>query len=296
MSGSRDVPRRRPGAWLEIGGLALLVVFSAAAAAGYAVFGRDPARVMALGPEAARFYAVSFGVFSRGQVLLGAAVLALALWRGAGWRWLPALGAVYAASLGSELLGTTWGVPFGSYSYTSLLGVKWLGLVPALIPLSWFLMAVPSYGLAQWAMAGRGAIWRVLTGSLLLLAWDLVLDPAMSEVTRYWLWAERGPYFGMPLTNLLGWYVTGLVLMALLEMLRGREWVTRVSPWWLAAFYGANLLLPVGLVAAAGLWGAVLAPALVLVAVAAAAPAVLRGGLWPRLVPSSVASGHGGVR
>ena len=44
-------------------------------------------------------------------------------------------------SLASELLGTGLGIPFGPYSYTSLLGPKWFELVPLLIPLSWFTMS-----------------------------------------------------------------------------------------------------------------------------------------------------------
>jgi len=33
----------------------------------------------------------------------------------------------------------------------------------------------------------------------------------------YWKWAKRGVYRGIPLTNYLGWFVTGLAVMALLE-------------------------------------------------------------------------------
>ncbi len=268
MSGPTNVEGRRRAEWVDVAGVAVLAAFALVAAGGYALYGRDPARVAAMGVGAARFYAASFGLFGRGQVLLAAGVLGVVLWRRAGPAWLPSLALVYAASLGSELLGTSWGVPFGPYQYTSLLGVKWLGLVPVLIPLSWFYMAVPSYGLALRVMRERGRWARLLAGSLLLLAWDLVLDPAMSEVTRYWAWGERGPYYGMPLTNVVGWYVTGLVLMGVLEGTGGRSWLSGVSPAWLAGFYTANLVLPLGLAAAAGLWGAVLAPVAVLGVVA----------------------------
>ena len=46
-----------------------------------------------------------------------------------------AFAALYAISLTSELLGTGTGLPFGEYSYTPLLGIKWFGLVPVVIPL-----------------------------------------------------------------------------------------------------------------------------------------------------------------
>ena len=141
-------------------------------------------------------------------------------------------------------------------------------------------MAVPAFGLAARALGsggrrplGRavreatshaGAGGRIFLGSLLLLAWDLTLDPAMSEATRYWVWGEAGPYYGMPWMNLFGWYVTGVVLMAVLEWLGARSWLSGGSTGWLAAFYGANLILPLGMTLAAGMWGAAVATAMVL--------------------------------
>ena len=257
--------------WLDWGPLAGLAVFSVVAVLGYGLFGHDPSRVAELSPAAARFYGISYGFFAQTQVVLAGLVLVVALVRRSGLRWFPAFAAVYGLSLGSELMGTAFGVPFGPYAYTDLLGAKWLGLVPVLIPLSWFYMAVPAYGLAaramgpEWGTAWRGG-WkgRVFLGSLLLLAWDLTLDPAMSEVTRYWVWGERGPYYGMPLMNLVGWYVTGVVLMVALEALGARRWLRGLSPVWQMAFYGANLILPLGMSLVAGLWGAAVATALVL--------------------------------
>jgi uncharacterized membrane protein len=115
------------------------------------------------------------------------------------------------------------------------------------------------------AVHGRGG--RIAVASLILLAWDLALDPAMSYATRYWLWGESGPYYGMPWLNLFGWYVTGLVLMGVLSWLRAEEWTSRIPPRWWAGFYGANLLMPLGMCVAAGLWLAVGATTFVLVLV-----------------------------
>jgi putative membrane protein len=255
---------------VERAAVGVLAAFGAVALAGYATFGLHPELLVRLGRSGA-FYGSAFTVFARGQVLLAGLVLGLVLARRAGVRWVPALLALYGLSLGSELAGTTWGIPFGAYGYTSLLGVAWLDRVPALIPLSWFCMAVPSYALARVRFprpAERAG--RVLLGSFILLAWDLSLDPAMSHATRYWWWGDAGPYYGMPLMNLVGWYVTGMALMVALSFLRADAWIARVPVPLLAAYYGANLLLPLGMSAAAGLWGAVVLSLVVLGGVYAA--------------------------
>ena len=117
---------------------------------------------------------------------------------------IVALAAIYIVSLTSELLGTIYGIPFGAYSYATLLGPRWFDRVPLLIPLSWFTMSW-----AAWTIARRrtGGFQAVLLGTCLLVAWDLLLDPAMSRVTSYWIWGDKGNYYGMPWTNLLGWAI-----------------------------------------------------------------------------------------
>ncbi len=235
----------------------LLYIFTGVALVGYASFGLNPS-LLARFPQLAGFYAVSFNFFAQAQIWLAWLVLALFLARWAGRRWLAAFIVLYLVSLSSELLGTTVGIPFGEYHYTAALGPRWFGHVPIVIPLSWFFMALPSYAVARAALPGNTA-GRVLMASLILVSWDLALDPAMSRATAYWVWAEPGVYYGMPWLNLVGWYVTGLALMAALAVMRADGWIAELPLRWLVAFYGANLLLPLGMNLAAGLWGAVAA-------------------------------------
>jgi uncharacterized membrane protein len=262
MPRSTLTPRER---WSRAG-LWALCAFTAFTLAGYATFGLHPTLLTRL-PQVAGLYGVAFRFFAVGHVLVSGAVLVLFLSLHAGRRWLPAFAALYGISLTSELLGTSLGIPFGEYSYTPLLGIKWFGLVPLVIPLSWFFMALPSYALALRALPEPGAAGRrVLLASLVLVSWDLALDPAMSHATRYWEWGEAGPYYGMPLLNLLGWYVTGLLLMGALAALRSEAWIRPLPHRWLGGYYLANLALPLGMSVAAGLWGAVAGTLLALAA------------------------------
>src|SRR5260370_14348920 len=42
----------------------------------------------------------------------------------------------------------------------------------------------------------------------MVVAWDVVMDPTNSTIRHSWIWEEGGGYFGVPLTNYLGWFFT----------------------------------------------------------------------------------------
>jgi uncharacterized membrane protein len=166
----------------------------------------------------------------------------------------------------AELTGTKTGWPFGGYEYTSFLGPKLLGRVPVAIPLSWFYMGFASFVLADAIVVTRAAMhrtwWAILLGTWLLVAWDLVLDPSMAapklQYIHFWIWHERGAYFGMPVRNLAGWFGTGLIFIA------GRlAWRERIAPRVRIgipfAIYAINVVWSMILSVSAGLWPAAIA-------------------------------------
>jgi putative membrane protein len=233
-----------------------LLSFTAAALLGYWAFALHP-EWLPQQERALKFYSISFRFFAQIHIAVAALALAVPLVRRGGGKWIPGFMGVFLVSFLSEFIGTGYGIPFGGYGYTALLGVQLGGRVPALIPVSWFLMAVPSFVLAQATLAKRPVYLRLVAAAALLVIWDLALDPAMSYLTPYWVWEETGPYYGMPWMNLLGWFATGVVLMALLSRLGGARWSEWVPPRFSAAYYGAVLLMPLGMVVAAGEWLAV---------------------------------------
>lgn len=221
------------------GFLVLQALIVVASLLGYGIFTSRPDLLVQVDPQA-RFFTWAFHGFAVGNMLFGGlAVVTDALLRNR-LAALSSLVAVYAVSLASELMGTGWGVPFGPYSYTSLLGPKWFELVPLLIPLSWFTMSW-----ACWTMAcqHRSGVLAIMLATVLLVSWDLLLDPAMSKVTSYWVWGEAGSYYGMPWMNLFGWGVTGLVLFIVLNPLVARPKTSMRFAMWV---YGVNFALPLG--------------------------------------------------
>jgi putative membrane protein len=235
--------------WLFLGVQAVIVI---ASLLGYGIFTSRPELLMQVDQQAS-FFVWAFHGFAVGNMLFGGLAVLAEAFLGDRQRAMVAFAAVYVVSLTSELLGTAYGVPFGPYSYTNLLGPKWFDLVPLLIPLSWFTMSW-----AVWIIACRRTqgFRAVLLGTCLLLAWDLLLDPAMSKVTSYWVWGEQGAYYGMPWSNLLGWAVTGFVLLAILRNVAPEPKGDLRFSW---GVYGVNFLLPLGFCALNGYWLAVFA-------------------------------------
>ena len=181
----------------------------------------------------------------------------------------------FGISLASELSGTGTGYPFGPYSYSGLLGYKVAGLVPFNIPTSWFFMLYCSLAICGRVLrvADDGwskARWAVVAG-LVLTAWDVSMDPAMVR-TAHWIW-HLAPaahqtalqrifvsdiFYGMPLSNWLGWLLTGTVVArVMLAVVPPSAWARLVAPTrfplWL---YAVNGVLPITICARYGMWWA----------------------------------------
>ncbi|MGL5034308.1 MAG: gamma-carotene 1'-hydroxylase CruF [Microcystaceae cyanobacterium] len=160
-------------------------------------------------------------------MILGMAAVAVYAYRTLGaWHSLGFMIPAIALSLGSELLGTSTGFPFGHYRYLSGLGYKIAGLVPFTIPLSWFYVGFSAYLIVRMGLDKLAwATWlkelaAIAFGSLLLTSWDFVLDPAMSQTTMpFWVWEQAGAFFGMPYQNFAGWFGTGVVFMSVATLL-----------------------------------------------------------------------------
>jgi putative membrane protein len=171
-------------------------------------------------------------------------------------------------SAAAELTGTKTGWPFGGYEYTGFLGLKLAGRVPYTVPLSWFYMGFASFLLAtkivQNARLRNATLWSIVLGAWLLMAWDLVLDPAMASdkltTLHFWIWKEHGAYFGMPLRNLAGWLGTGLTFMAVGRALWGGEPDLRLVSLRLPfVVYAVNVVWAMLLSLSVGLWQTALA-------------------------------------
>lgn len=160
---------------------------------------------LALRPYVFGFLAVS--------LLAGAADLG---WRRTllftGWAW----GVAFLA----EFSSTRIGVPFGLYHYTGFTRGRELFLanVPFFDSLSFTFLAYSAFALARRVLGpSRGVAVVFLSGALMMLL-DVVIDPLAVRGERWFLgrifyYPDGGFYFGVPLSNFLGWAIVGWVIV-----------------------------------------------------------------------------------
>ncbi|MBW4592195.1 MAG: carotenoid biosynthesis protein [Brasilonema angustatum HA4187-MV1] len=161
------------------------------------------------------------------DIILGTIAVSIYAYRVLGWRtWLGFLLPSVLISVGSELLGTSTGFPFGYYSYLSGLGYKIAGLVPFTIPLSWFYVGLSAYLIARSGLrvAQNPSLVRqvgaIALGALLFTCWDFALEPAMSQTSLpFWYWENPGEFFGTPYQNYAGWFGTSALFMSVAALL-----------------------------------------------------------------------------
>ncbi|SNR36391.1 putative membrane protein [Actinomadura mexicana] len=153
-------------------------------------------------------------------VLLSASAVAfLADRRGPG-RAAGAFAATVAIGYAAEWAGIRTGLPFGEYSYTSVLRPQ-AGGVPVIVAAAWGGMGLAAHAVAT-AIAPGNRFARWAAGAAALTAWDLFLDPQMLRL-GLWTWADGGPYRGVPLSNFAGWLVVSFLVMLAIDLIVGRE-------------------------------------------------------------------------
>ncbi len=159
-----------------------------------------------------------------------------------------------------ENIGVRANFPFGRYYFTAVMGPK-LFSVPILLGLAYVGMGYLSWTLARVIVGsvakpitGYRAVTLPLLAAFIMVAWDFSMDPVWSTVVRAWIWTKGGVYFGVPLSNFLGWYLTVYLIFQLFALYLLRRSITpRGLPhnyWHLAILFYAvsaagNVLLAV---------------------------------------------------
>ncbi len=98
----------------------------------------------------------------------------------------------------------------GSYSYSNTLA-PFLGPIPIFIPLQWA-------ALSYFCMLATD---NYIFSAVLMVLLDMSFDPKFSQ--SLWHWATPGQYFGVPLTNFIGWFVTAATIYGVFYLASKRK-------------------------------------------------------------------------
>jgi len=127
----------------------------------------------------------------------------------------------------SETTSVLTGFPFGHYHYTS--GPK-LGVVPLALGFGYFSPGVFSLLVASalldkkdLSMKGPDLVLWPLIASFLITMWDLCYDPAPSTIAKGYIWEQGGAYFGVPVSNFLGWVFVAFIIFFLFALYLRRD-------------------------------------------------------------------------
>ena len=139
-----------------------------------------------------------------------------------GWRRTLVFAAwVWPLVWAAEFASTRVGVPFGFYHYTGATRGRELYVAdaPLMDSLSFTFLAYASFCLARGALGRRAGRWPLaLAGGFLMMLLDVVIDPIAVRGDQWFLgrifyYVDGGVYFGVPLSNFVGWVLVGTAVI-----------------------------------------------------------------------------------
>ncbi len=118
-----------------------------------------------------------------------------------------------------ETIGTVTGLPFGDYTYTRNMGPRWFGILPAAIPLAWWVVVAgftvtirqmidhlsPRF-LPPQIRLSSGILALLVAGAATALDW--VMEPYAWKVMEYWIWTDGF----IPWQNYASWFALAYFL------------------------------------------------------------------------------------
>jgi putative membrane protein len=147
----------------------------------------------------------------------------------------------------TENLSIDTGFPFGHYYFAELMGPK-LFQVPILLGLAYIGMAYVSWIVAclirgSFSVSGARILAIPITASFIMVAWDLAQDPVWATVLHGWIWRDGGAWFGVPVSNYIGWYFNVFLIYLCFAFYLRRQpappTVKARNAWWPAILFYA---------------------------------------------------------
>ena len=119
---------------------------------------------------------------------------------------------IFLIGMITESLGVNYGLIFGDYEYGNNLGFKLFG-VPYLIGVNWIILTAISANIASFLTKNRSVVFTIITGTLLMLAMDFVMEPIAPKLDMW-----RFKNLIVPPSNYVGWLFVGLFTQTLYNL------------------------------------------------------------------------------
>ena len=158
---------------------------------------------------------------ARGHVVAAAGIVIAACVGVAalGWRAvLTFLAITVPVTLTIENVGVATGLPFGRYHFAADQFTLWIGRVPLLVPMLYFGVGLLCWLIADVLVGRHRLLLHPLAAAGLMVLWDAGMDPGFSTIGHVWVWHEGGVFFGVPLLNFLGWFMTTWIMFRLFAL------------------------------------------------------------------------------
>lgn len=134
----------------------------------------------------------------------------------------------------SEILGVNYGLIFGNYHYTGILGFE-IGGFPVLVGVTWASILYTAYCITDIlipirirktdSLIQRLPVYLVLAmiAAFATTAWDMMIDPVAVD-QGWWIWERGGAYVpyienGVPIQNFVGWWSVSFVCQILFRFI-----------------------------------------------------------------------------
>jgi uncharacterized membrane protein len=145
----------------------------------------------------------------------------------------------------SEFLGVKYGLFFGHYYYYNL-SPFFFDAVPLMTPISWAIIIYMCYGVTNFILHCAGGekpnlrdnwlrifIMIIVLSSvdgLCAMNLDMIIDPiAVLPSVTAWVWIGGGPYFDVPISNFIGWFMVVFGATFIFRLYESRSKKTKIQ-------------------------------------------------------------------
>ncbi len=121
-----------------------------------------------------------------------------------------------------ECLGAVEAIPFGPFVYTDRIGQLLFYPLPWAVPVTWLIAVLNARGVSRlilrpWRARPNYGFWLLGLTVVLVVLFDLALEPFAVKVAGYWFWRPTKlplAWYSAPVINFFAWGATGLLILA----------------------------------------------------------------------------------